>query len=149
MRLAQITNRAAELSEKYELPEHLDNASRKLSEVSGKVYDRMSVAGEAARRQAIAAYRTALEHPKTSIGGIVLAAALVGGLLWYMFGDERRPVQRRRRRHDPPPCHRSDGQRAIAARFRPGAGQPGQGPAQDLGQAESPAQSRPARALSL
>lgn len=97
MRLAHITNRANELSEKYELPEHLDNASRRLSEVSGKVYDRMSVAGEAARRHAMAAYRTALEHPKTSIGGVIIAAALVGGLLWYMFGDERRPVQRRRR----------------------------------------------------
>lgn len=101
MRLAQLTNRAAEraaeLSEKYELPEHLDHASRKLSEVSGKVYDSMSVAGDAARRHAMAAYRTALEHPRTSIGGMIIAAALVGGLLWYMFGDERRPVQRRRR----------------------------------------------------
>lgn len=101
MRLEQLTNRAAEravaLSEKYELPEHLDNATRKLSDVSGKIYDRMSVAGEAARRHAMAAYRTALDHPRTSIGGIIIAAALVGGLLWYMFGDERRPVQRRRR----------------------------------------------------
>ena len=100
MRLAQLTNRAAEraaeLSQKYEFPEHLDHASRKLSEVSGKVYDSMSVAGEAARRHALAAYRTALDHPRTSIGGMIIAAALVGGLLWYMFGDERRPVQRRR-----------------------------------------------------
>ena len=47
----------------------------------------MSVAGEAARRHAMAAYRTALDHPRTSIGGIIIAA-LVGGLLWYMFGDE-------------------------------------------------------------
>jgi hypothetical protein len=38
----------------------------------------------------------ALEHPRTSVAGIILAAALVGGLLWYMFGDSRRPVQRRR-----------------------------------------------------
>lgn len=97
MTLTQLTNRAAELSHKYELPEHLDNASRKLSEVSGKVYDNMGLAGEAARRHAMAAYRTALEHPRTSIGGMIIAAALVGGLLWYMFGDERRPVQRRRR----------------------------------------------------
>jgi hypothetical protein len=97
MRLAQLTNRAAELSEKYDLPEQVDNASRKLSEVSSKVYDSMGLAGEAARRHAMAAYRTALEHPRTSIGGIIIAAALVGGLLWYMFGDERRPVQRRRR----------------------------------------------------
>ena len=96
MRMADISSRAADLAERYEVPEHLNQASRKLSEVSEKVYDRMSTAGEAARRGALAAYRTALEHPKTSIGGIIIAAALVGGLLWYMFGDERRPVQRRR-----------------------------------------------------
>lgn len=96
MRLAAISNRAAELSEQYEVPKHLDNASRKLSEVSSKVYDQLGVAGDAARRGAVAAYRTALEHPKTSIGGIIIAAALVGGLIWYMFGNERRPVQRRR-----------------------------------------------------
>ena len=96
MRLAEITNRAAELSEQYEVPKHLDTASRKLSEVSSKVYDQLGVAGEAARKGAAAAYRTALDHPRTSIGGIVIAAALVGGLLWYMFGNQRRPVQRRR-----------------------------------------------------
>jgi hypothetical protein len=97
MRLAQISERAAELAERYEVPEHLNNASHKLSEVSGKVYDRMSVAGQAARQGALVAYRAALDHPKTSIGGVILAAALVGGLLWFMFGDERRPVQRRRK----------------------------------------------------
>ena len=98
--LATISNRAAELSEQYEVPKHLDNASRKLSEVSGKVYDQLGAAGEVARKGAVAAYRTALDHPKTSIGGIIIAAALVGGLLWFMFGDERRPVQRRRQ-HGP------------------------------------------------
>jgi len=96
MRLAEISNRAAELSEQYEVPKHLDTASRKLSEVSSKVYDQLGVAGQAARKGAAAAYRTALDHPRTSIGGIIVAAALVGGLLWYMFGNERRPVQRRR-----------------------------------------------------
>lgn len=90
MRLAQVSNRVAELSEKYEVPE-------KLGRVSEKVYDQMSVAGQAARKGAIVAYRAALDHPKTSIGGIIVAAALVGGLLWFMFGDERRPVQRRRK----------------------------------------------------
>ena len=94
MRLAAISNRAAE---QYEVPKHLDNASRKLSEVSGKVYDQLSVAGETARRGAVAAYRTALDHPKTSIGGVIIAAALVGGLLWYMFGDRSKPVERRRK----------------------------------------------------
>lgn len=90
MRLAQISNRVADLSEQYEVPE-------KLNRVSEKIYDKVSVAGQAAQRGAIAAYRTALEHPRTSIGGIIVAAALVGGLLWFMFGDERRPVQRRRK----------------------------------------------------
>jgi hypothetical protein len=81
----QVSNRVADLAEQYEVPERLNRA-----------YDKVSAAGEAARQGAMAAYRTALEHPKTSIGGLILAAALVGGLLWYMFGDERRPVQRRR-----------------------------------------------------
>ena len=97
MRLEQISNRVANLAEKYEVPEQLNQASRKLGEVTEKVYDRMSVAGDAARRHAMAAYRTALEHPKSSIAGIVLAAAVVGGVLWYVFGDWRKPpVQRRR-----------------------------------------------------
>jgi hypothetical protein len=56
----------------------------------------MTVASEAARKGALAAYRTALEHPRTSIGGIIVTAAIVGGVLWYVFGDWRRPVQRRR-----------------------------------------------------
>lgn len=97
MRLAQITDRATELAEKYELPEHLNTASRKLSEVSEKVYDGVSVASEAAKRGAAMAYRAALDNPKTSIAGVVLAAALIGGALWYVFGDWRKPpVQRRR-----------------------------------------------------
>ena len=97
MRLAQVTNRVADLSEKvadlserYEVPE-------KLGRVSEKVYDGMSAASEAARRGALVAYRTALEHPRTSIGGVILAAALVGGALWYVFGNWRKPpIQRRR-----------------------------------------------------
>ena len=97
MRLEQISNRVANIAEKYEVPEQLNQASRKLGEVTEKVYGRMSVAGDAARRHATAAYRTALEHPKASVAGIVLAAALVGGVLWYVFGDWRKPpVQRRR-----------------------------------------------------
>lgn len=90
MRLAEIPSRVAQLAEDCEVTEHLTDASR-------KVYDRMSAAGETARQGAIAAYRTALEHPKTSIGGVILAVALVGGALWYVFGNWRRtPVQRRR-----------------------------------------------------
>lgn len=97
MRLAHITDRAAELSEKYQVPEHLNQASRKLSEVSEKVVDRVSEASEAARRGAAMAYRTALEHPKTSIGAVIVAAALVGGALWYVFGNWRKPAIQRRR----------------------------------------------------
>ena len=97
MRLEQISERMADLAEKHEVPQHLEQASRTLGEVSGKVYDRLSVAGEAARRGAAMAYRTALEHPRTSIGAVIVAAALVGGVLWYVFGDWRKPpVQRRR-----------------------------------------------------
>jgi len=90
MRLAQVSNRVADLSEQYEVPEKLNRMSEKIS-------DGMSVAGQAARQGALRAYHTALEHPKISFGGVILAAALVGGLLWFMFGDERRPVQRRRK----------------------------------------------------
>lgn len=89
MRLAQVTNRVADLSEKYEIPE-------KLGRVSEKVYDQVSVAGEAARKGAAMAYRAALDNPKASIGGIILAAALVGGALWYVFGEWRRPAPRKR-----------------------------------------------------
>lgn len=82
MRLAEMTrevsNQLSEASERYQVPQ------------------RLRAAGEAAREGAQAAYRMALEHPRTSAAGIILAAALVGGLLWYMFGDSRRPVQRRR-----------------------------------------------------
>lgn len=91
MRLAQVTNRVADLSERYEVPE-------KLGRVSEKVVDGMSVASEAARKGAMTAYRAALEHPRASIGGAIVVVALVGGLLWFMFGDKRHPVQRRRPR---------------------------------------------------
>jgi hypothetical protein len=90
MRLAQVTNRVVDLSEKYEVPE-------KLGRVSEKVYEGVSAAGEAARKGAVMAYRTALEHPRASIGGLIIAAALVGGAIWYVFGNWRRPpIQRRR-----------------------------------------------------
>jgi len=90
MRLAEVSNRVAELSEKYEVPQ-------KLNRVSEKVHDQMSVAGDAARRGATIAYRAALEHPRTAIGGVILAAVLVGGALWYVFGEWRRTAAPRRR----------------------------------------------------
>jgi hypothetical protein len=81
MRLAEVTrevsNQLSDTSERYQVPQ------------------RLRAAGEAARQGAQAAYRMALDHPRTSVAGIILAAALVGGLLWYMFGNSRRPVQRR------------------------------------------------------
>jgi hypothetical protein len=90
MRLAQVSSRLADLSEQYEVPE-------KLGRVSEKVHDGVSVASEAARKGAAMAYRAALEHPRTAIGGVIIAAVLVGGALWYVFGEWRRPAAPRRR----------------------------------------------------
>ena len=82
MRLAEVTrevsNKLSEASERYQVPQ------------------RLRAAGEATRQGAQTAYRMALDHPRASVAGAILAAALIGGLLWYMFGDSRRPVQRRR-----------------------------------------------------
>jgi hypothetical protein len=89
MRLAEVSSRLNEVSERYQVPERLSAASK-------KAYEGMGVASEAARRGAHAAYQMAREYPRASIGGAILAAALIGGLLWYMFGDRQRPVQRRR-----------------------------------------------------
>jgi hypothetical protein len=44
-----------------------------------------------------AAYRMAREHPGTSVASLVIATALIGGVLWYLFGDPKNPVERRRR----------------------------------------------------
>jgi len=97
MRLAQVSNRLANLAEEYEVPERLNDASQKLGQVSEKVYDRMTAAREVARRGAAQAYRVALENPRTSAAaGVILAAALVGGVLWYVFGDWRKPAPRKR-----------------------------------------------------
>jgi hypothetical protein len=76
----QLSNQLNEASERYQVPQ------------------RLRAAGDTARRGAEHAYRYALEHPRTSAAaGIVLAAAIVGGVLWYLFGDSRRPVERRRK----------------------------------------------------
>jgi hypothetical protein len=98
MRLAQVPNRLAQMAEDCEVTERLTDASKRLGQFSEKAYDRMSVAGDAARRGALVAYRTALEHPKTSIGGLIIAAAVVGGILWYVFGDRGQAAPRRRPR---------------------------------------------------
>jgi hypothetical protein len=90
MRLAEVSNRLSEVAQRYEVPKRVGTASQ-------KIHEGMSYAGDAARRGAHVAYRMAREHPGTSVASLVLAAALVGGVLWYLFGDPRHPVERRRR----------------------------------------------------
>jgi hypothetical protein len=85
MRLAEVTkevsNHLNEVSERYQVPQ------------------RLRVVGDTARRGAQNAYQLALEHPRTSAAaGVILAAAIVGGVLWYMFGSQREPLERRTRR---------------------------------------------------
>ena len=93
-RLSDVSNRLSEVSERYQVPERVSAASQKVAEgVSAGV----SAASEAARRGAKVAYHFARENPRTSIGAAVVAAAMVGGLLWYLFADPERPVERRRK----------------------------------------------------
>ena len=66
-------------------------------EVAAQVGPLSQKAYRQARYGAEVAYRAALDNPRTSIAGLVLAAVAVGGLLYYMFGDSRKPVERRRR----------------------------------------------------
>jgi len=73
----------------------LASITERISPVSEKLYDGVNSAGEAVSQGAQAAYRAALDHPRTSIGGLILAAGLVAGALWYVFGDWRRPASRR------------------------------------------------------
>ena len=78
MRLAEVPSRLNEVSEKYQVPQ------------------RLRAVGEAACESAQSAYRTALNHPRTSAtAGIVLAAALIGGVLWYLFHDRRTSAPQR------------------------------------------------------
>jgi len=90
MRLADVSSRVNEVAQRYQVPERFDAVKEKVGDLSGRMAGKMSAAG-------YAAYRLARENPRSSIAGAVLAAALVGGLLWYLFGDEKRPVERRRR----------------------------------------------------
>jgi pimeloyl-ACP methyl ester carboxylesterase len=73
----------------------LASITERIAPVSERLYDRASNAGEAVSEGAQVAYRAALNHPKTSIGGLILAAGLVAGVLWYVFGDWQRPASRR------------------------------------------------------
>src|SRR5262245_5992080 len=90
MTLADVSSRLSDISERYRVPERVSAASQ-------KVYEGMSAAGEAASKGAEAAYRYARANPRTSLGAVIVAVALVGGALWFVFGHERKPLQRRRR----------------------------------------------------
>ena len=90
MRLADVSTRLSEVSERYQVPERLSAASE-------KVREGMHAAGDAAYRGAYSAYSLARAYPKTSIGGAIAAAAIIGGVLYYLFGrGGSQPVQRRR-----------------------------------------------------
>lgn len=89
MNLANVTNRVNEVAQRYQVPERLDMAKETISDLSGRMAERMSAAGQTA-------YRYARENPRTSMASAIVAAMLVGGMLWYMFGDRKNPVQRRR-----------------------------------------------------
>jgi len=96
MRLAEVTkevsNHLSDVSERYQVPQRFRRAS-------DTAIDTARVAGDAARRGAHHAYRMALDNPRTSMAaGAILAAAVIGGVLWYIFGNERQqPVQRKAR----------------------------------------------------
>ena len=90
MTLSEVSNRLSEVAERYQVPERVNVASQRL-------YEGMSTAGEAARRGAHTAYQIAREYPRASVASALVAAALIGGALWYLFGDPKRPVERRRR----------------------------------------------------
>lgn len=95
MRLAEVTkevpNYLNEVSERYQVPQRLRYAGETARETA-------QIASERARRAAQHAYQLALEHPRTSAAaGVILAAAIVGGVLWYIFGGEREEQRRARR----------------------------------------------------
>jgi hypothetical protein len=95
MRFAQVTRDVAdqlnEASERYQVPQRLRYAGETARETA-------RMASETARRGAQQAYHMALEHPRTSAAaGIILAAAIVGGVLWYIFGNASNEPRRTRR----------------------------------------------------
>jgi hypothetical protein len=90
MTLADVTNRLNEVSERYEIPERVSVATQ-------KVREGVHAAGDAAYRGAYSAYEFARAHPRSTIGGAIAAAMIIGGVLYYLFGDKRHtPVQRRK-----------------------------------------------------
>jgi hypothetical protein len=95
MRLAEVTKDVAgqlnDVSERYQVPQRLRYAGETAREAARR-------ASETARRGAEHAYHYALEHPRASAAaGVVLAAAIVGGVLWYIFGGQREQPRQSRR----------------------------------------------------
>ena len=96
MRLAEVTREVAdqlnEASERYQVPQRLQMARETARRGAQVAYDN-------AYRGARHAYRVALDNPRASAAaGVILAAAIVGGMLWYIFGRETEQEPRRTRR---------------------------------------------------
>jgi len=96
MRLAEVTRDVAghlnEVSERYQVPQRLRVAQDMARRGAQTAYDN-------AYRGAQSAYRVAMNNPRASAAaGVILAAAIVGGVLWYIFGSEREQQERRTRR---------------------------------------------------
>lgn len=97
MRLAEVTKdvseQLAEVAERYQVPERLRVASDVARRGAQTAYDN-------AYRGAQRAYQLARENPRASVAaaGVIVAAAIVGGVLWYIFGRETEQEQRRTRR---------------------------------------------------
>ena len=95
MRLAEVTRDVTEqlndVSERYQVPQRLRHAGDTARRGAEHAYRH-------AYRGAQNAYQMALENPRASAAvGVVVAAAIVGGVLWYIFGnrrEEQRPTRR-------------------------------------------------------
>ena len=95
MRIAEVTRDVAEqlndVSERYQVPQRLRHAGETARRGAEHAYRH-------ANRAAQNAYQLALENPRASAAvGVVVAAAIVGGVLWYIFGGTRKEEPRTRR----------------------------------------------------
>ena len=95
MRIAEVTRDMAEqlndVSERYQVPQRLRHASETARRGAEHAYRH-------ANRAAQNAYQLALENPRASAAvGVVVAAAIVGGVLWYICGGRREEPRQTRR----------------------------------------------------